>query len=39
VNVDNLSAPAATEKVEYYVIKSEDTLSGITAKYCGKGSQ
>jgi nucleoid-associated protein YgaU len=39
VNVDNLSAPAATEKVEYYVIKSGDTLSGIAAKYNGKGSQ
>jgi nucleoid-associated protein YgaU len=38
VNVDNLSAPAATEKVEYYVIKSGDTLSAIAAKYYGKGS-
>jgi nucleoid-associated protein YgaU len=38
VNIDNLTAPAATEKVEYYVIKSGDTLSGIAAKYYGKGS-
>lgn len=38
VRVDNLTAPAATEKVEYYVIKSGDTLSGIAAKYYGKGS-
>jgi nucleoid-associated protein YgaU len=38
VNVDDLTAPAATEKVEYYVIKSGDTLSGIAAKYYGKGS-
>jgi nucleoid-associated protein YgaU len=38
VNVDNLTAPAATEKVEYYVIKSGDTLSGIAARYYGKGS-
>jgi nucleoid-associated protein YgaU len=38
VNVDNLSAPVATEKVEYYVIKSGDTLSGIAARYYGKGS-
>jgi nucleoid-associated protein YgaU len=38
VNVDNLTAPPATEKVEYYVIKSGDTLSGIAAKYYGKGS-
>ena len=34
----NLTAPVATEKVEYYVIKSGDTLSGIAAKYYGKGS-
>jgi nucleoid-associated protein YgaU len=41
VNIDNLSAPAPTEKtekVEYYVIKSGDTLSAIAAKYYGKGS-
>ena len=38
VRVDNLTTPAATEKVEYYVIKSGDTLSGIAAKYYGKGS-
>jgi nucleoid-associated protein YgaU len=38
VKADNLTAPAATEKVEYYVIKSGDTLSGIAAKFYGKGS-
>jgi nucleoid-associated protein YgaU len=38
VRADNLTAPAATEKVEYYVIKSGDTLSAIAAKYYGKGS-
>ena len=38
VRVDDLTAPAATEKVEYYVIKSGDTLSGIAAKFYGKGS-
>jgi nucleoid-associated protein YgaU len=38
VNVDGLTAPAATANVEYYVIKSGDTLSGIAAKYYGKGS-
>jgi nucleoid-associated protein YgaU len=30
--------PEAAEKVEYDVIKSGDTLSGIAAKYYGKGS-
>jgi nucleoid-associated protein YgaU len=38
VKTDNLAAPEATEKVEYYVIKSGDTLSGIAAKFYGKGS-
>ncbi len=38
VRAENLTAPEATEKVEYYVIKSGDTLSGIAAKYYGKGS-
>jgi nucleoid-associated protein YgaU len=38
VNVDNLTSPAAAEKVEYYVIKSGDTLSAIASKYYGKGS-
>lgn len=38
VNVDNLAAPAPTAKVEYYVIKSGDSLSAIAAKYYGKGS-
>ena len=38
VRIDNLTTPAATEKVEYYVIKSGDTLSGIAAKFYGNGS-
>jgi nucleoid-associated protein YgaU len=38
VRADNLTSPAGTEKVGYYVIKSGDTLSGIAAKYYGKGS-
>jgi nucleoid-associated protein YgaU len=38
VKADNLTAPAATEKVEYYVIKSGDTLSGVATKFYGKGS-
>jgi nucleoid-associated protein YgaU len=38
VLADNLSAPAASVKVEYYVIKSGDTLSAIAQKYYGKGS-
>jgi nucleoid-associated protein YgaU len=38
VKADNLTAPAATEKVEYYVIKSGDTLSGVATKFYGNGS-
>jgi nucleoid-associated protein YgaU len=38
VLTDNLTAPPATGQVEYYVIKSGDTLSGIAAKFYGKGS-
>jgi nucleoid-associated protein YgaU len=38
VQADNLVAPAAAVKVEYYVIKSGDTLSAIAQKYYGKGS-
>jgi nucleoid-associated protein YgaU len=38
VQADNLAAPAASVKVEYYVIKSGDTLSAIAQKYYGKGS-
>jgi nucleoid-associated protein YgaU len=38
VNVDNVTSPEPTGKVEYYVIKSGDTLSGIAARYYGKGS-
>jgi LysM repeat protein len=37
VLTDNLTAPEATEKVEYYVIKSGDTLSGIAAKFTARG--
>jgi nucleoid-associated protein YgaU len=38
VQADNLTAPAASGKVEYYVIKSGDTLSAIAQKFYGKGS-
>lgn len=43
VRTDNLTAPEVPEgqlsaNVEYYVIKSGDTLSGIAAKYYGQGS-
>jgi len=34
----NVTAPAATEKVEYYEIVSGDTLSAVAKKYYGKGS-
>ena len=35
VNIDGVEAPAMTEKVEYYEIKSGDTLSAIAKKYLG----
>jgi nucleoid-associated protein YgaU len=38
VNADNLTAPEGLGKVEYYVIKSGDTLSAIAQKYYGKAS-
>jgi nucleoid-associated protein YgaU len=38
VQADSLTAPAGSEKVEYYVIKSGDTLSAIAQRYYGKGS-
>jgi nucleoid-associated protein YgaU len=38
VQADNLTAPAASGQVEYYVIKSGDTLSAIAQKFYGKGS-
>ena len=38
VNSDNVTAPAATEKVEYYEIVSGDTLSAVAQKYYGKAS-
>jgi len=39
VRFDGLSAPPATEKVEYYEIVSGDTLSAIAKKYYGKASE
>ncbi len=39
VRFDGLSAPAATEKVEYYEIVSGDTLSAIAKRYYGKASE
>lgn len=38
VKFDNVTAPAAVEKVEFYEIVSGDTLSGISKKFYGKGS-
>ncbi len=38
VNSDNVTAPAATEKIEYYEIVSGDTLSAVAQKYYGKAS-
>lgn len=38
VRADNVVAPAATDKVEYYEIVSGDTLSAIAQKYYGKAS-
>jgi nucleoid-associated protein YgaU len=38
VNADNLTAPETAGKVEYYVIKSGDTLSAIAQKFYGKAS-
>lgn len=35
VNVDGVQAPELTANVEYYVIQSGDTLSGIAKKYLG----
>jgi len=39
VKFDNVSAPVATEKVEYYEIVSGDTLSAIAKKFYGKSSE
>jgi nucleoid-associated protein YgaU len=39
VRFDGLSAPPATEKVEYYEIVSGDSLSAIAKKYYGKASE
>ncbi|MEJ2135998.1 MAG: peptidoglycan-binding protein LysM [Desulfofustis sp.] len=38
VRSDNVVAPAATDKVEYYEIVSGDTLSAIAQRYYGKAS-
>jgi len=40
VNIDGLKVPPAPveEKVEYYIIKSGDTLSAIAKQYYGKAS-
>ena len=35
---DQVSAPAATEEIEYYEIVSGDTLSAISKKFYGKAS-
>jgi len=39
VRYDGVSAPEATEQVEYYEIVSGDTLSGIAKKFYGNGSK
>jgi len=38
VHSDDVTAPAATEKIEYYEIVSGDTLSAVAQKYYGKAS-
>lgn len=38
VNADNLQAPGQTEPIEYYIIKSGDTLSKIAQHYYGNSS-
>lgn len=38
VNFDGLTAPAATEEVEFYEIASGDTLSGIARKFYGSAN-
>ena len=39
VRFDGLSAPPATEKIEYYEIVSGDSLSAIAKQYYGKASE
>ena len=39
VRSDDVTAPAATEKIEYYEIVSGDTLSAVAKKYYGNGSK
>jgi len=39
VQADDLKAPAASGQVEYYVIKSGDTLSAIAQRFYGNGSE
>jgi len=36
VRIDSVTAPQATEKVEYYTIQSGDTLSKLAKQYYGK---
>ncbi len=38
VKYDNVTAPPAEEKIEFYEIVSGDTLSGIAKKFYGKSS-
>lgn len=38
VRSDDVTSPAATEKIEYYEIVSGDTLSAVAQKYYGKAS-
>lgn len=39
VNIDGLQAPPIQEKVEYYVIKKGDTLSGIAKQFLGNANE
>jgi nucleoid-associated protein YgaU len=39
VRIDGMSAPPATQRVEYYEIVSGDTLSAIAKRYYGKASE
>lgn len=38
VSADKVEAPEQTAKVEYYVVESGDTLSGIAKQFLGSGS-